>query len=660
MINQFVEKEINESEIKDYFNLIKKEINVKENSIILNPDSLILYMPTLFDKLLDNPEETIEEMERAVELVFLKKKKIILEKLDYNELKIREIRVNNLNKLFRFKGVIKRITRIVPRTVNITYECSSCGDTIVIPQDKKKKRGPKNCWSCKRKGGFRVIKEEKKDVQELNLEELPEDLEGRQPQQLRIYLEEELTEKNFSGKLQPGKRVEVIGIVKTLPAFMSSKDEELNLAEFIVLANNIIPLDEEEMIITGEDEKTILEISQNNPLEKLAESLAPEIYGNDMVKKAIVLQMVKGVSKEKSDKSLSREDIHILLVGDPGVAKSVTLKATILRIPRARLIVGTKTSRVGLGAMAIKDELLNVWSLEAGALVLSSGSLLGLDEIDKLYKENLSELLEPMSSGTITINKAGISATLPAKTSILASANPIQGNFNLLKPLPEQIDLPPPILNRFDLIFVMLDIPKEEFDEKSVEHVFRTHQEKKEAEIPIDLFKKYIFYCRKLKPKVREDLLDDLKEFYITLRQKSVNPSTRALPINLRNVEGLIRLSEAHAKLRMSEYVEMEDLEVAKDIFIYCLNQLAIDSETGLVDTSRLVQKVPISKRAKMERLLDMIEELSKIQPIIPYEEILKKAENMGMKHWEINTYLEQLKKESQIYEPTNGVFSIS
>ncbi len=636
--------------------------NKEKGDLELNCNKFRESMPEEYEFFIKNAEEFLITLKKLLKLLGKSPPKDILnfKIINFkNEIKIHQIRQENLNKLYEVRGNIKRITKVIPRTTEITYECPSCGATIKQSQDKKKKTIPTLC-SCGNKRSFSKLSEITSDIQELNLEEVADEIGDKQPQQIRVYLEGELTEPDFSNKLKPGKKIEVVGIIKKLPIFMTQKDEDENITEFMVYANNITSLEEEEdLVITEEDERQIIEIAADNPLQRLAKNLAPEVYGNEIVKEAIILQLVKGISKKKSDGTLTRNDIHILLSGDPGVAKSVTVKATVVRTPNARMVIGTKTSRVGLGAMAVKDELLNNWSLEVGSLVLSSGSLLVIDELDKMYKENLSELLEPMSSSTVTISKAGIFAKLPARTSILASANPIQGTYDLSQPLAKQIDLPSPILNRFDLIFIMIDSPNAEFDAKSIEHVFNTNIKPIELDIPIVLFKKYVHYCRKLEPKIKPELLQNLKDFYVTLRQRSNKDKEKGLPINLRNMEGLMRLSAASAKIRLSEFVEKKDLNIAKKIFMFCLKQVGIDNETGIIDTSRETMKVPISKRGKLTKLLVILNNLEKRLGKVPYEEVIKEATSQNIKSWEIDDFIDELKSQNKIFEPQSNYYKI-
>ncbi|MGC9309943.1 MAG: hypothetical protein ACP5D2_04595, partial [Candidatus Nanoarchaeia archaeon] len=331
----------------------------------------------LYEDLINNPYEFLGMLDEYVIENNLNPSKSVIRIVDLgNKLEISNIRKQHIGKLTQLRGVIKMATKVYTRTTKINFICPSCGNILSIPQDRKAKVSPDHC-QCGRKSNFQEESQIKENIQELTLEELPEEIESRQPQQIRIYLNENLTDPSLSDKLQPGRRVDVVGVIASLPPFMTEKDKEMNISDFMIYARDINTLEAEECVyLDDEDIKEIKEIASYKPLERLSESLVPDVYGNEYIKKAIVLQLVKGVEKKRPDGSKTRNDIHILLSGDPGVSKSATLNAVKERTPRARMVVGTKTSRVGLGAMAQKDELSGQWSLSAGALVLSSGSAL--------------------------------------------------------------------------------------------------------------------------------------------------------------------------------------------------------------------------------------------------------------------------------------------
>lgn len=648
------------NEDMDEFITIFKNDFLANRTLEFDGNKLLENSPKMYESLLENPSETIKALTTSIKNRYDNDINIRFTNI-LNNKEIHKIRATDIGKFVSVKGIIKRVTKVLPRILVIKYECSGCGSLISISQEKKKKNRPSRC-ACGRTEGFKTVSEEIVDIQEINLEEIQDNLDGKQPQQIRVYLENELTEVNYSNKLRAGRKIEIIGEIKKLPAFMTLKDEETNLSEFMISANNVVPLEsEEDETITEEDEKQIKEIASANPLEQLARSLAPEIFGNEIVKKALVLQMARAVPKARSDGTFSKEDINVLLSGDVGIAKSRMLSSVIARTPRAKTVVGTKTSRVGLGAMAVKDELTNTWALEIGALVLCNGTTLGIDEIDKMYKEHLSELLEPMSAGLVTINKAGISAVLPARTSILAAANPIHGNYNLTQPLAKQIDLPSPILNRFDLIFILLDKPNRQFDYDVVSHIFKSMNDLPELDISIEMFKKYITYCRQLRPKLKPEIERELKDFYVSIRQGSQvgESNEKGIPINIRNLEGLIRLAEAHAKLRLSEWVEITDLEVAKEIFMFCLKQIGID-ENGLIDQSRITHKVPFSKKGKVESMLSTLQQMAQdTDNFIPLKTIEIESDALGIKKWEVYDFLEELKKQGLLIESKKGYYTV-
>jgi replicative DNA helicase Mcm len=654
-------KEELESELKKTLEIIKGNIKLEDGTAEIDLNNILELNHEIYESILNEPEKLIPSIEESLKSIFLKAFKVKL--FNINNLKeISKIRVTNLDNLVSVKGILKRVTKVIPRTVSIEFICMNCGSTILIPQNKKVIRKPQNrCAGCGSMNKFEINKNINKDIQEVILEEIHENLEGKQPQQIRVYLEGELTDSSLTSKLQPGRKVEIIGIIKKLPAFMSSKDEDSNVSEFMINTNNLVLLEaEDDTNINEEDERLIKEIASNNPLEYLARNLVPEVYGNDIVKKAIVLQMVKGVPKNRTDGSQSQSDIHILLSGDVGISKSVSLKATAKRTPRARMITGTKTSKTSLSAMAIKDDLLGVWCLESGPIVMANGSTICIDELDKLNKEHLADLLEPMSAGIVTVSKAGINAVLPARTSILAAANPIHGNYDLNQPLAKQIDLPTPIINRFDLIFILLDKPNEKFDGEVIEHIFKAYKQEIKSVISNELFKKYITYCRKLKPQLSDDIIEPIKTFYINLRKRSERDGSKGIPVNLRGIEGLIKLAEANAKIRLSEVVERQDLEVAKEILLFCLAQIGFDDETGIYDMSRITEKVPFSKKGKVDAFWRIIKEIyERMGKNLNYSDIIYEAKKVGIDKWDCDNYIEELKKDMKIIEPEKGIYRI-
>jgi replicative DNA helicase Mcm len=244
-------------------------------------------------------------------------------------------------------------------------------------------------------------------------------------------------------------------------------------------------------------------------LKKLANSVAPSVWGYDEIKQSLVLQLFGGVEKQRKGGAKTRGDIHILLIGDPGVAKSVTLGYMARLSPKGRYVVGKSASGAGLTATVVKDDYMKGWSLEAGAMVLANRGLVCIDELEKMDPQDRSAMHEAMEQQTVTISKASVQATLKAATSVLAAANPKFGVFDPYQGIAQQIDLPPTLLNRFDMIFTLRDLPNLERDEKIATHILENAQEENKTIIEVELFRKYVAYSKqKIKPKLTEDAIN--------------------------------------------------------------------------------------------------------------------------------------------------------
>ena len=268
-------------------------------------------------------------------------------------------------------------------------------------------------------------------------------------------------------------------------------------------ANHIDPLQEDfsEIIVSKEEEIEIKKIAKEKSVyNKLIASVAPSIYGYDMIKLALALQMFGGVRKQKKDGTFIRGDMHILLVGDPGVAKSQMILFISKVAPKSRFVAGKGASGAGLTATVVKDEFLRGWALEAGAMVLADKGLLCIDELDKISKDDTAALHEALEQQQISIAKANVQATLRAQTTVLAAANPKMGRFDPYGVIGQQIDLPPALISRFDLIFIMRDLPEKEKDTNiAIKVLLNQSMMGAEPEIKADLLRKYVAFAKQLK-----------------------------------------------------------------------------------------------------------------------------------------------------------------
>jgi len=654
------------TEVKEFFELHKKELGKwlkkGERVIHLSFHDIAAFSHEIADQLLAKPEETLSLFEVALEeMNLVSNARVRLTELPESQnYKIRELRARHLNQLIAIEGIVRQASDVRPQVVNARFECPSCGTIISVLQLEKKFREPGRC-ACGRKTGFKLISKEMVDAQRLVVEESPETLKGgEQPRRLSIFLKEDLVEPKMEEKTTPGSRIKAIGILKEIPVPISSGIS--TRFDFALEANNVVPLEEsfEELEITEEDEKEIKKLASDKRIyEKLAASIAPSIYGYDEIKLAIALQLLGGVRKRKSDGTKTRGDIHILLVGDPGVAKSVLLKFVASIAPKSRYIAGRAATGAGLTATVVRDEFLRGWALEAGAMVLANRGIACLDELEKMSPEDRSAMHEAMEQQTVTISKANVQATLRAETAVLGAANPKFGRFDPYEPIAQQIEITPTLLNRFDLIFIMKDIPDREKDEAIATHVLLEHKRKaKKAEIDPELLRKYISYARqKIFPELTDGAIEEIKKFYVELRNAPMpgEEMIRPIPISARQLEALIRLSEASARARLSNKVTREDARRAIQIMHFYLLQVGLDKETGAIDIDRIITGVPASERAKIAFVREAISKLeSRMGKQIAIADL--KTELSGkLSESEVDEIIEKLRREGDIFEPRKG-----
>lgn len=657
-------------EAKKFFDFYKKDmgraIRKGNNVVILDFMKLTEFCEKLPEELLSNPEEALGIIELAIEESgLIKNVRVRLINLPKSqEIKVRNIRSKHLNEMLVIEGIIRQASDVRPQVVNAKFECPSCGTIIAVLQIESKFREPLRC-SCGRRGGFKLLSKEMVDTQRLVIEEAPESLSGgEQPRRINVFVKEDLVEPKMEERTTPGSRIKVIGMLKEVPVPLKTGGLSTRF-ELAIETNNIIPLEEtyEELDISEEDEKQILELAADpNIFENLARSITPSIWGYEEIKKSLVLQLFGGVKKIHADGQKSRGDMHILLIGDPGVAKSVTLGFMANISPKGRYVVGKSASGAGLTATVVRDEYLRGWSLEAGAMVLANKGLVCIDELEKMDPNDRSAMHEAMEQQTITVSKANVQATLRAETSVLAAANPKFGRFDPTQPIAQQIDLPPTLINRFDIIFTLRDIPNREKDERIADHVLNEHRKEGESMlIPREIFRKYVAYAKqRIRPELGNEAVEEIKKFYIQLRNQPVSSESalRPIPISARQLQALIRMSEASAKMRLSKKVTKDDAKKAIELMKYYLMQIGYDEDTGTIDIDRISGKFSASQRGKILTVRDAIIDLeNRIGKMIPLEEIEKELGGK-MRKEEIEEALAKLSSSGDIYKPRSGYIS--
>ncbi len=656
---------------KNFFDAHKRELGDSlrhsEGVIFIDFMRLTEFSNMLSDEVLTNPEETLRILEQAIEQSGLVSDvRVRLNNLSKSqEIKIRNIRSKHLNEMIVLEGIIRQASDVRPQVVNAKFECPSCGTVISVLQMEKKFREPSRC-SCGRRGGFKLISKEMVDTQRLVVEESPENLTGgEQPKRINVFVKEDLVEPKMEEKTTPGVRVKVIGVLKEVPVPLSTGGLSTRF-ELAVEVNNIIPMEEtfEELDINEEDENQILELSEDPEIfDKLAKSISPSVWGYEEIKKSLVLQLFGGVQKIRPNGARNRGDIHILLIGDPGVAKSVTLGFMADISPKGRYVVGKSASGAGLTATVVRDEYLKGWSLEAGAMVLANKGLVCIDELEKMDPQDRSAMHEAMEQQTVTISKANVQASLRAETSVLAAANPKFGRFDPYQSIAQQIDLPPTLINRFDIIFTLRDIPDKDKDMKIAAHVLTEHMaEGNEMFIERDIFRKYVAYAKqRVKPALSEEAAEEIKNFYVNLRNKPVSSESamRPIPISARQLQALIRMAEASAKMRLSQKVNVADAQKAIELMKYYLTQVGYDYESKTFDIDKIGSRFTSSQRNKINAVKEAIIELgAKLGKEFSVEEV-ENAMKDKMSEVEIEEAINKLIQHGEFYRPKRGFIGI-
>ena len=497
---------------------------------------------------------------------------------------LRELRHFHINTLIKVRGVITKRTNVFSQLKRVMYYCSKCGEKI----------GPflfngvneiniGSCQSCHSTGPFLINNEETvyRNYQKLTIQESPGTIApGRIPRQKEVLLTNDLVD-----TVRPGDEVELTGIFISKFDFSMNVRYAFQVFQTFIEAVHLKRLNEIEIgVLTDEDKIQIRQLSKDpNIATKIFNSIAPSIYGHEFIKRSLALAMFGGVSKDVNNKHRIRGDINILVLGDPGTAKSQLLSYVNKVFHRSVYTTGKGASAVGLTAGVHKDPVTKEWTLEGGALVLADKGVCLIDEFDKMNDQDRTSIHEAMEQQSISISKAGIVTTLQARCSVIAAANPIKGRYDNQLSFQDNVDLTDPILSRFDILSVVKDEIDFKVDEALATFVINSHisshsefkkdvnlknsklsdpiSEKIET-IPQDLLRKYIMYSRKyVFPKLNDVNKNKVTKFYSELRKES--DIQGGIPIAVRHLESIIRISEAHAKIHLRDFVRNDDIDVA-------------------------------------------------------------------------------------------------
>ena len=596
---------------------------------------------------------------------------------------IRQLRSKHLGKLVAVEGLVRKVTGVRPRMTYALFHCARCNSEIWEPQNGMILREPLLCsnpeGSCN-KQATRFILDDKSsvyvDTQKIEIQESPEGLRGgAQPERLTGYVEDDI-----AGVITAGNRITLNGIIRS--AEKPDRDKTTVFEIYIdVMSIEFEQHEYDEIQITEEDEATIRAMSEDPMLyENIIASISPTIYGMNEVKAAIALQLFGGCHKEMDDGTTIRGDMHILLVGDPGAAKSQILRYMSMLAPRGIYASGKSASAAGLTAAAVKDDFGDGrWTLEAGALVLADKGLACIDELDKMTTQDRSSLHEAMESQKISVAKAGITATLQCRCSMLAAANPKLGRFDLdSDTIASQIDLPPALMSRFDLIFVLTDKPNAEQDRKVTDHILSVHRRGEVRQIPdetviagidmkqireqtenicpfydIEILRKYVAFSKRYTPVMTEKAVSIIREGYLRIRAMGNGNDNASVPITARQLEAFVRLSEAAARLRLSPKVEEADANRAVSLVEYYLGKIAAPNG-GQWDIDMITSSVSKKDRDHISIIKSIFNQFGSKEGM-SVEEITDHVSSEGLTHEDVEKVINKMLRAVELYSPSTG-----
>jgi replicative DNA helicase Mcm len=646
------------------------------NYIVVDYNDLVLNS-RIESKFNENPDEILDAFTRAIKEILQERFPQYAEKIKDDirariinfpiQRSLRQINAEIINKMTSVSGMVVRSSEVKPLAKEIIYKCPIGHKTHMILLKGLNVNTPTKCsdTKCTQKE-FRIDPESSRfiDFQILRLQELPEDLPpGQLPHYVDVSIKQDLVD-----NARPGDRIILTGIVRIEQDQIAGARTTSGLYRLRIDGNNIEFLGgrgikssrkTEREEISPEEEKIIKSLSTNPDIyDRLVDSFAPHIQGHSIIKEAILLLVVGSTQRLLQDGAKIRGDINIFLVGDPGTAKSEMLKFCARIAPRGLYTSGRGSTAAGLTAAVVRDKT-GIMMLEAGAVVLGDQGLVCIDEFDKMKPEDRSALHEVMEQQSASIAKGGIVATLNARTSILAAANPMYGKYDPFKNITENVNLPIPLLTRFDLIFVVRDIPSKERDTKIAKHIINLHSPsgiETRSLIDVDILTKYLAYAKRIEPVLTKDAEEKILEYYMKMRNVE---SEEMITVTPRQLEGLIRLATARARLLMKDQVEAEDAERAIFLIESMLRDAGVDVNTGKVDLG-VLQGRPRSEVSKMQLFMDVLKSLEGENKMAVEEKLfIKELVKSGkFTEDEARSYLKRMLREASIYESKPGHYN--
>ena len=663
-----------------YVEQIDQMMSKHSKYIVVDYNDLVLF-PVIESHFNENPDQILDAFSRAIKEILKERFPDYAEKIKHDirarianfpvQRSLRQINSEIITKMTSVSGMVVRSSEVKPLAKEVTYKCLDKHISKFTLLDGMSLNASVKCQTpnCKHTSLAIIPKASRFiDFQILRLQELPEDLPpGQLPHYVNVSIKQDLVD-----YARPGDRIVLTGIVRIEQERISgvSKSESAlyrlrmdgNNVEFIGGKGLKSSRRTEREEISPDEEKLVKSLAKNPDIyDRLIASFAPHIRGHALFKEAILLLIVGSTQRVLTDGTKIRGDINVFLVGDPGTAKSEMLKFCARIAPRGLYTSGRGSTAAGLTAAVVSDAS-GIFMLEAGAVVLGDQGLVCIDEFDKMRPEDRSALHEVMEQQSASIAKGGIVATLNARTSILAAANPMFGKYDIFKNIYENVNLPIPLLTRFDLVFIVRDIPSQEKDRNIAQHIISQHGSSgtdTTSLIDIDILTKYLSYAKRGEPALTKEAENLIMEFYLKMRNISGEDKENMITITPRQLEGLIRLATARARLLLKNKVEGEDADRAIYLFNEMLKNSGTDVNTGKVDIG-VLQGRPKSEVSKLQMFMEILRTLEgEPKSSVPeqgFVDELVKSDKFSEE--EARNYIRRMIRDASIYESKPGHYN--
>jgi len=653
-----------------------------QRALYINWADLYTYDPDLADDYLDQPDQLTEYAEEALRLyarpvdVDLSNAHVRVTGLPDDATRVvGDYQDGDTGSLLCLQGQVKNKTQKRRICKEAAFECQRCGTLHYIPQESRSGdfQEPHECQGCERSGPFQIEFDQStfRPYQKIRLQVPPGLADGHSNESIEVQVKDDLV-----GVVRPGDRVDVNALLE-----IRQVDENKNEFEFYAKANSIEVKETDWSDIEIEPYKDeFMEVAaSDNPYQQIVDSISPTHKGDRDIKLAIALQLFGGVKKYHGDDSTTRGNWHLSLIGDPGTGKSNMIQYAARLSPKSVYTSGKGGSAAGLTAACVRDEFGDgEWSVEGGAVVKANNGLAAIDELDKMDEDDRAGMFEALSEQQVSISKAGINATLPAETSLLAAANPEYGRFDQYEPIGEQIDLDPALISRFDLVFTVTDKPSPDRDPEIIEYKNKTwanglRRASDEVDdtavsnedapaIDEEVMRAYIAYAKdRVVPTPTRDAMDLIGDEFENIRLANIDKDDSAVPVTWRKQEAIQRIAEASARIRLSDTLTIEDAKRALKLVKDCLEDVGVDPETGQFDADVVETGTSTSKRDRVKWLKEKIDEMDKENYADelhgpPVEGVVAAADDAGYDPTTIKEDIEKLKfDKGELYSLKDG-----